>query len=70
MSRLNIEILREIYHSIKQNRMRAVLSGCDISWGILILLVLLGTGKGFQIAVKQFGQNVLFCKEVKESGLV
>ena len=48
---MNIDILREIYYSIKHNKMRAVLSGFGISWGILILVVLLGTGKGFQDAV-------------------
>ena len=49
--RFNIERPREIYHSIKNNKMRAVLSGFGISWGILILVVLLGTGKGFQDSV-------------------
>ena len=48
MNYLNIEIFGEIYHSIRQNRTRAILSGFGISWGILILVVLLGTGKGFQ----------------------
>jgi putative ABC transport system permease protein len=47
----NIEILGEIFYSIKHNRMRTILSGFGISWGILILVVLLGTGKGFQNAV-------------------
>jgi putative ABC transport system permease protein len=47
----NIETLREIYYSIKQNKGRAILSGFGIAWGILILVVLLGTGKGFQDAV-------------------
>jgi len=48
---LNIETLREIYYSIRQNKVRTVLSGFGISWGILILVVLLGTGKGFQASV-------------------
>jgi putative ABC transport system permease protein len=48
---LRIEIFQETFHSIKQNKLRAVLSGFGISWGILILVVLLGTGTGFQEAV-------------------
>jgi putative ABC transport system permease protein len=48
---INIEVLREIYHSIRQNRVRTILSGFGISWGILILVVLLGSGKGLQDAV-------------------
>jgi putative ABC transport system permease protein len=48
---INIEVLREIYHSIRQNRVRTILSGFGISWGILILVVLLGSGKGLQEAV-------------------
>jgi putative ABC transport system permease protein len=48
---LNIEILGEVFYSIKHNRIRTILSGFGILWGILILVVLLGTGKGFQDAV-------------------
>jgi putative ABC transport system permease protein len=48
---INIEILHEIYHSIRQNKVRAILSGFGISWGILILVVMLGTGTGFQHSV-------------------
>ncbi len=51
MKKLNVEILREIYYSIKANKVRAILSGFGISWGILILVVLLGMGKGFQDSV-------------------
>ncbi|GHV20717.1 hypothetical protein FACS1894174_03100 [Bacteroidia bacterium] len=46
-----IETFLEIYHSIKANKIRTVLSGFGISWGILILVVLLGTGQGFQNSV-------------------
>jgi putative ABC transport system permease protein len=48
---INVEIFREIYHSIKENKVRAILSGFGISWGILILVVMLGTGRGFQDSV-------------------
>ena len=48
---INIKVLREICHSIRQNRVRTILSGFGISWGILILVVLLGSGKGLQDVV-------------------
>jgi putative ABC transport system permease protein len=48
---INIEVLREIYFSIQQNRIRTILSGFGIAWGILILVILLGSGKGLQEAV-------------------
>ena len=51
MQKLSIETFLEIYHSIRANQIRAVLSGFGIAWGILILVVLLGTGRGFQHSV-------------------
>lgn len=46
-----MNLLSEIYYSIKQNRSRVLLSGFGISWGILILILLLGVGSGFQNSV-------------------
>lgn len=46
-----MEVLYEIYLSVRQNKIRTFLSGFGISWGILILVVLLGTGKGFRNSV-------------------
>jgi len=51
MKTLSLEMIYEIYHSVKQNKIRTFLSGFGISWGILILVILLGTGKGFQDAI-------------------
>lgn len=48
---LNRELFYEIYHSIRANKLRVALSGFGVSWGILILVVLLGTGRGFQNSV-------------------
>ncbi len=41
-----METLREIIHSIKQNKVRTFMSGFGIMWGIFILVLLLGIGKG------------------------
>jgi putative ABC transport system permease protein len=59
-----LETLREIYHSIRQNKVRTILSGFGISWGILILVVMLGTGEGFRDSVMNlfsaFAQKSLY----------
>lgn len=59
-----METLYEIYQSIKQNKIRTLLSGFGISWGILILVVLLGMGRGFQNSVMDvfsiFAQKSLY----------
>jgi len=43
-----MDILNEVIISIKQNKVRSLLAGFGVSWGIFILIILLGTGKGFQ----------------------
>lgn len=47
----SIETLLEIYQSIRVNKIRTILSGFGIAWGILILVVLLGASRGFQDSV-------------------
>lgn len=44
-----METLREIIHSIQQNKVRSFMSGFGIMWGIFILVLLLGVGKGGRI---------------------
>ena len=38
----------EVYSSLKQHKVRSVLTGFSITWGIFILIVLLGAGNGFR----------------------
>ena len=47
-----MEILKEIWHSIRQNKVRTFMSGFGILWGIMILVVLLGVGKGLEFGVQ------------------
>ena len=59
-----METLREIIHSIKQNKVRTFMSGFGIMWGIFILVLLLGIGKGVEYGVqdllKRFASKSIF----------
>ena len=59
-----VETLREIIHSIRQNKVRTFMSGFGIMWGIFILVLLLGVGKGVEYGVqdllKRFASKSVF----------
>lgn len=48
-----IDLLQEILGTLKKNKMRTTLTGLSVSWGIFILIVLLGAGNGLQNGVMQ-----------------
>lgn len=43
--------LEEIFAGLKHNKMRTILTGLSVSWGIFILIVLLGAGNGLKNGV-------------------
>ena len=45
------DILQEIFSSLKQNKLRTTLTGLSVSWGIFILIILLGAGNGLKNGV-------------------
>ena len=46
-----IDLLQEIFTTLKKNKMRTTLTGLSVSWGIFILIILLGAGNGLKNGV-------------------
>ncbi len=56
--------IEEIFHSLKQHKLRNVLTGFGVAWGVFILVLLLSAGDGLQKGVMKlfggFAQNSLW----------
>jgi len=59
-----MKVFRSALQSIGQNRLRSILAGFGIAWGIFLLLIFLGVGTGFRDGVMRmfnsFAQKSMF----------
>jgi len=52
------DVFTEIWESIRRNKLRTALTGFAVSWGIFMLIVLLGAGNGLMNAFMTGGEDI------------
>jgi putative ABC transport system permease protein len=53
MALLELDHLHEILQTLRRNRLRTFLTACGIFWGVFMLVVMLGFGRGLEKAVEE-----------------
>ncbi len=55
-----MELLKEVFAVMRSNKLRLLLTGFAVSWGLFILIVMIGSGNGvIRGMTKSFGTDTL-----------
>ena len=53
MSLFELDHFHEILQTLRRNRLRTFLTACGVFWGVFMLVVMLGFGRGLEKAVEE-----------------
>lgn len=51
--KIDFDLFHEIWSTVKKNKLRTLLTGFSVSWGIFMLIILLGAGTGIENGVRK-----------------
>ena len=55
---MDLDRLQEIWETITRNKARSVLTGFGVFWGIFMLMIMLGSGQGFESGVMKWFDSI------------